>query len=137
MKESIKYKLESLAERYEELAALLSDADVIMDQDLFRNYSKEYAELEPVVKCFEEYQQVLENIEEAELMLSDSDPDIKEMGQEELKAGNEQKEELLLDLQKLLLPKDPNDSKNVFLEVRAGTGGDEASIFSGDLFRMY
>ncbi|MFD1384168.1 peptide chain release factor 1 [Rhodanobacter aciditrophus] len=137
MKESIKFKLESLAERYEELAALLSDADVIMDQDLFRNYSKEYAELEPVVKCFEEYQQVLENIDEAQLLISDSDPDLKEMGQEELKAGQEQKEQLLLDLQKLLLPKDPNDSKNVFLEVRAGTGGDEASIFSGDLFRMY
>ncbi|ADZ92184.1 peptide chain release factor 1 [Marinomonas mediterranea] len=137
MKESIKFKLESLAERYEELAALLSEADVIMDQNLFRNYSKEYSELEPVVKCFEEYQVVLENLEEAQLMLTDSDPDIKEMGQEELKSGNEQKETLLLDLQKLLLPKDPNDSKNVFLEVRAGTGGDEASIFSGDLFRMY
>ncbi|TDO96477.1 peptide chain release factor 1 [Marinomonas balearica] len=137
MKESIKLKLESLAERYEELAALLSEADVIMDQNLFRNYSKEYAELEPVVKCFEEYQLVLENIEEAQLMLTDSDPDIKDMGQEELKSGNEQKDVLLLDLQKLLLPKDPNDSKNVFLEIRAGTGGDEASIFSGDLFRMY
>ncbi|TBR38231.1 peptide chain release factor 1 [Marinomonas agarivorans] len=137
MKESIKLKLENLADRYEELAALLSDAEIIMNQDLFRAYSKEYAELEPVVKCFEEYQQIEENIAEAEVMMTDSDPDIKEMGVEELKAGNSQKEEVLLELQKLLLPKDPNDQRNVFLEVRAGTGGDEASIFAGDLFRMY
>ncbi|TPE54773.1 peptide chain release factor 1 [Maribrevibacterium harenarium] len=137
MKDSIRFKLESLAERYEELEAHLGEASVIMDQDLFRAYSKEYAELEPVVKCFEQYQQTLENIEEAKVLMQDSDPDLKEMGQEEYKAGQEQKEELLLDLQKLLLPKDPNDSRNVFLEVRAGTGGDEASIFSGDLFRMY
>jgi len=137
MKNSIKFKLESLSDRYDELAAQLSEAEVIMDQDLFRAYSKEYAELEPVVKCFNEYQQVVENIEEAELMMTDSDPDIKEMGVEEMKAGQQQQEALQLVLQKLLLPKDPNDSRNVFLEVRAGTGGDEASIFSGDLFRMY
>jgi peptide chain release factor 1 len=137
MKDSIKHKLENLADRYEELSALLGEADVIMNQEMFRNYSKEYSELEPVVQCFKAYQQVLENIEEAQLMLSDSDPDLKEMGQEELKAGQLQKEALLLDLQKLLLPKDPNDGRNVFLEVRAGTGGDEASIFAGDLFRMY
>ncbi|GAA0836105.1 MULTISPECIES: peptide chain release factor 1 [Marinomonas] len=137
MKDSIKFKLESLSDRYDELAAQLSEAEVIMDQDLFRAYSKEYAELEPVVKCFNEYQQVVENIEEAELMMTDSDPDIKEMGVEEMKAGQQQQEALQLVLQKLLLPKDPNDSRNVFLEVRAGTGGDEASIFSGDLFRMY
>ncbi|MGO3739604.1 peptide chain release factor 1 [Marinomonas foliarum] len=137
MKESIKLKLESLSDRYDELAALLGVAEVIMDQELFRAYSKEYAELEPVVKCFIEFQQIDENIAEAELMMTDADPDIKEMGVEEYKAGQAQKEELQLVLQKLLLPKDPNDSKNVFLEVRAGTGGDEASIFSGDLFRMY
>ncbi|REG83013.1 peptide chain release factor 1 [Marinomonas pollencensis] len=137
MKDSIKFKLESLSDRYDELAALLSEAEVIMDQDLFRAYSKEYAELEPVVKCFSEYQQVVENIEEAELMMTDPDPEIKEMGIEEMKSGQQQQEELQLVLQKLLLPKDPNDSRNVFLEVRAGTGGDEASIFSGDLFRMY
>jgi len=137
MKESIKLKLETLADRYEELSAQLSNAEVIMNQDLFRSYSKEYAELEPVVKCFEEFQQIMENLAEAEIMMTDSDPDIKEMGVDELKAGNVQKEDILLDLQKLLLPKDPNDQRNVFLEVRAGTGGDEASIFAGDLFRMY
>lgn len=137
MKESIKLKLESLSDRYDELSALLGVAEVIMDQDLFRSYSKEYAELEPVVKCFNEFQQIDENIAEAELMMTDSDPDIKEMGVEEYKAGQVQKEAFQLVLQKLLLPKDPNDSRNVFLEVRAGTGGDEASIFSGDLFRMY
>ncbi|NLQ19023.1 peptide chain release factor 1 [Marinomonas sp. M1K-6] len=137
MKESIKLKLESLSDRYDELSALLGIAEVIMDQDLFRAYSKEYAELEPVVNCFNEFQQIDENIAEAELMMTDADPDIKEMGVEEYKAGHAQKEALQLVLQKLLLPKDPNDSRNVFLEVRAGTGGDEASIFSGDLFRMY
>ena len=137
MKESIKLKLENLADRYGELAALLSDAEIIMNQDLFRAYSKEYAELEPVVKCFEEFQENDENLEEAQIMMTDSDPDIKEMGVEEMKASQQKKEELLLDLQKLLLPKDPNDGRNVFLEVRAGTGGDEASIFAGDLFRMY
>ncbi len=137
MKESIKFKLENLSDRYDELSALLGEAEVIMNQDLFRSYSKEYAELEPVVKCFNRFQQAEENIEEAELLCSDSDPDLREMGQEELKTGQQQKEQLLEELQKLLLPKDPNDSRNVFLEVRAGTGGDEASIFAGDLFRMY
>ena len=137
MKESIKLKLESLSDRYDELAALLSEAEVIMDQDLLRAYSKEYAELEPVVKCFDKYQQVHKHIEEAEVMMTDSDPEMKEMAVEEMKAGQQQQDVLQLILQKLLLPKDPNDSRNVFLEVRAGTGGDEASIFSGDLFRMY
>ncbi len=137
MKGLIKFRLEDLSDRYEELAALLSDADVIMDQDLFRLYSKEYAELEPIVKCFNEYQQVEENLHEAELMMTDADLDIKNMGLEEKKVAQQQKEELQLVLQKLLLPKDLNDSRNVFLEVRAGSGGDEASIFSGNLFRMY
>ena len=82
MKESIKLKLESLSDRYDELAALLGVAEVIMDQDLFRSYSKEYAELEPVVKCFNDFQQIDENTAEAESMMTDPDPDIKEMGVE-------------------------------------------------------
>ena len=137
MKASILGKLDHLADRYEEVGALLSDPDIIGDQNKFRDLSKEYAELEPVVNCYHSYQKVMNNIDEAKLLLKDSDPDMRAMAQEELKDGEAQQEILDSDLQKLLLPKDPNDDKNVFLEIRAGTGGDEAAIFSGDLFRMY
>jgi len=137
MKDSIRTKIELLSERYEELAALMSDPDVISNQDDFRKYSKEYAELEPVVKTYEQFSQTQADLEEAKVLANDSDPDMKEMGKEELKDCQKRTEILELDLQKLLLPKDPNDEKNTFLEIRAGTGGDEAAIFSGDLFRMY
>ena len=137
MKASILEKLQTLAERYQEVGALLSDGDTISNQNRFRELSKEYAELEPVVQCFEKYEGVLSNMEEARAMLSESDPDMREMAQEELASAQAQLEPLEAELQKLLLPKDPRDGKNVFLEVRAGTGGDEASIFAGDLFRMY
>ncbi len=137
MKASILAKLDSLSERYEEVGALMSDPDIIGDQNKFRELSKEYAELEPVVKCYLSFQEVVSNIDEAKALAKDSDPDMRAMAQDELKQGEQQLEVLELDLQKLLLPKDPNDHKNVFLEIRAGTGGDEAAIFSGDLFRMY
>ncbi len=137
MKASILAKLDNLNERYQEVAALLSDSETIADQDRFRDLSKEYAELEPVVKSYLSYQQVINNLEEAQLLLKDSDPDMRAMAQEELSDAESQLETFELDLQRLLLPKDPNDEKNVFLEIRAGTGGDEAAIFSGDLFRMY
>ncbi|MGB2259723.1 MAG: peptide chain release factor 1 [Porticoccaceae bacterium] len=137
MKASILAKLDSLSERYEEVGALMSDPDIIGDQNKFRELSKEYAELEPVVKCYLNFQEVVGNIDEAKALAKDSDPDMRAMAQDELKEGEQQLEVLELDLQKLLLPKDPNDHKNVFLEIRAGTGGDEAAIFSGDLFRMY
>lgn len=137
MKASIRQKLETLQERYIEVGALLSDPDIISNQNRFRELSQEYAELEPVVKCFTDYRQVLDDIDEAKLLMEDSDPDMKAMGQDELKLAEEKLSPLELELQKLLLPKDPNDNKNVFLEVRAGTGGDEAAIFAGDLFRMY
>ena len=137
MKSSILAKLDNLNERYQEVAALLSDAEIITDQNKFRDLSKEYAELEPVVKAYLGYQEVLNNLDEAKLLLKDSDPDMRAMAQEELAEAESQLEPLELDLQKQLLPKDPNDHKNVFLEIRAGTGGDEAAIFSGDLFRMY
>ena len=137
MKSSIKIKLDNLADRYEELSALMSDASVISDQNRFRKYSIEYSELEPVVKCYGEYQQAQENLEEAKLLQQDSDPDMREMGDEEYKTASESIENLDFSLQALMLPKDPNDGCNVFLEVRAGTGGDEAAIFAGDLFRMY
>lgn len=137
MKASILAKLDHLAERYEEVGALLSDPDIIGDQNKFRELSKEYAELEPVVICYKRYREVVDNIEEAKLLLKDSDADMRAMAQDEVKEGEAQQDGLEMDLQKLLLPKDPNDDKNVFLEIRAGTGGDEAAIFSGDLFRMY
>jgi peptide chain release factor 1 len=137
MKASILAKLDTLAERYEEVGALMSDPDIIGDQNTFRELSKEYAELEPVVKSYSGFQAVVSNIEEAKTLAKDADPDMRAMAQDELKESEKQLELLELELQKLLLPKDPNDHKNVFLEIRAGTGGDEAAIFSGDLFRMY
>jgi|TARA_B110000908_G_scaffold155625_1_gene193994 peptide chain release factor 1 len=137
MKASILSKLDHLSERYEEVGALLSDGDIISDQNRFRALSKEYAELEPLVKTYASYKDVVENIDEAKLLLKDSDTDMREMAQEEMRSGEAARQVLELEMQKLLLPKDPKDSKNVFLEIRAGTGGDEAAIFSGDLFRMY
>ncbi len=137
MNPSIYSKLENLCERYEELEGLLSDADIISDQEKFRDFSKEYSELEPVVQSFSEYQKVLSDIDEAKLLQKDADPDVREMAEEEISTGETRLETLDIELQKLLLPKDPKDSCNVFLEIRAGTGGDEAAIFSGDLYRMY
>jgi peptide chain release factor 1 len=135
MKSSIRAKLENLSERLQEINALLSDADTIADQNKFRALSQEYAELNPVIACFDKYQRALEDIETSQEMMSD--PDMKELAEEEYKAAKETRDELEGELQKLLLPKDPNDDKNIYLEIRAGTGGDEAAIFSGDLFRMY
>ncbi|MFT5720921.1 MAG: peptide chain release factor 1 [Motiliproteus sp.] len=135
MKASIQNKLDILKDRYEELAALLSDAEVINDQDRFREFSREYAELEAVVEGYCRYLQVQDELADAREMLDD--PEMKEMAEEEIQAGQQRREQLEAELQRLLLPKDPNDGSNTFLEVRAGTGGDEAAIFAGDLFRMY
>ncbi len=137
MKDSVKLKLEILSERYEEIGHLLSDSSVISDQNKFRKLSMEYAEIEPVVQSFAAYLGAEENLAEALSMIQDSDPDMREMGQEELKPAKAEVERLEAELQVLLLPKDPNDGKNVIVEIRAGTGGDEAAIFSGDLFRMF
>ena len=137
MKESIRFKLESVRDRFEEIAGLLADPDVISDQNQFRDLSKEYARVEPVVQSFQQYEGILGDIAAAEEMANDSDEDVREMGQEELAELQERREQLLADLQKALIPPDPYDNSNVYLEVRAGTGGDEAAIFAGDLFRMY
>lgn len=137
MKDSIIKKLESLVERYEEVQALLSDPEVIGDQDKFRALSKEYSELEDVTKAFTAYQTAQDDLEEAKLMLEEDDAEMREMAQEEIKAAKQNIEQLEDDLQILMLPKDPNDANNCFLEIRAGAGGDEAAIFAGDLFRMY
>ncbi|CAN7234623.1 peptide chain release factor 1 [Pseudomonas sp. LjRoot71] len=137
MKASLINKLDLLQDRFEELTALLGDAEVISNQTQFRAYSKEYAELEPVYQAFSAFRKVQADLESAQALLKDSDPDMREMAEEEVAEAKAQLIELEATLQRMLLPKDPNDGRNVFLEVRAGTGGDEAAIFSGDLFRMY
>lgn len=137
MKASIRTKLAELAERFEELSLLLSQPEVISDQTRFRSYSQEYAELEPLVQCFARYQHSEQDYQEAESLSNDADPDMREMGREEAKAAQQRMEQLASELQVLMLPRDPNDGKNVFLEIRAGTGGDEAALFCGDLYRMY
>jgi peptide chain release factor 1 len=137
MKDSIRLKLETVRDRFEEIAGLLADPEVIGDQNQFRDLSKEYARVEPVVQSFQRYEGILQDIAAAEEMANDKDADVREMGQEELTGLQERREQMLLDLQKALIPPDPYDDSNVFLEVRAGTGGDEAAIFAGDLFRMY
>jgi len=137
VRESIRFKLESVAERFEEIAGLLSDPDVIGDQNQFRELSKEYARVEPVVKLFNEYETLSGDVAAAEEMASDSDAELRDMGREELTGLTQQQDVLLIKLQKSLIPPDPHDDANVFLEIRAGTGGDEAAIFAGDLFRMY
>ena len=137
MKESVRLKLEKLSERYEELAVLMSSPEIISDQEVFRSHSKEYAEIEPIVLAFEEFGGAEGDFEEAKLMAEDDDPDMREMAADEHSSAKQAMETLEEQLQVLLLPKDPNDSRNVFIEVRAGAGGDEAAIFSGDLFRMY
>ncbi|MDD2737851.1 MAG: peptide chain release factor 1 [Methylomonas lenta] len=137
MKPSIQTKLENLGERFEEITALLSRPEVQNDQNQYRSLGQEYAQIEPLVACYKIYQENEANLESAREMAKDSDPELREMAKEELNDAETQREELEQQLQILLLPKDPNDNRNVFLEVRAGTGGDEAAIFSGDLTRMY
>src|SRR5690606_18198001 len=137
MKESIVNKLDNLQDRYQELEALLSDSEVIGNQERFRNLSREFSELEPVVQSFSRFRRAREEMRQAREMQKDSDADIRAMAEDEVTRVGAELEALELELQKLLLPKDEKDSFNVFLEIRAGTGGDEAAIFSGDLFRMY
>jgi len=132
MKDSVVRKLENLVERFEEVQALLGDPQVIGNQDKFRNLSKEFSQLESVVGGFNAYQQAQENLDSANEMLKEDDAEMREMAQEELKIAKADIERLETELQVLLLPKDPNDDSNCFLEVRAGAGGDEAAIFAGD-----
>jgi len=137
VKDSIRYKLEATRDRFEEIAGLLADPDVINDQNQFRDLSKEYARLEPVVGLFSKYESLAGDIAAAEEMVNDSDEEVRQMGQDELASLIETSESLQTNLQKALIPPDPHDDSNIFLEIRAGTGGDEAAIFAGDLFRMY
>ena len=137
MKPSLLNKLATLQDRFEELTALLGDAEVIANQPQFRAYSREYAEVEPVVQAYRQLCKVQDDLAGAQALLKDSDPDLRAMAEEEVEQAKASLEELEDCLQRMLLPRDPNDGRNVYLEIRAGTGGDEAAIFSGDLFRMY
>jgi len=135
MKPSIREKLDQLTRRLEEVDALLSSEEAAKDMDQFRKLSKERAELEPVVSLYGAFRQAEADLAAAQEMLAD--PDMKELAEEEVEAAKARLPELEVDLQKLLLPRDPNDERNIFLEIRAGTGGDESALFAADLFRMY
>ena len=137
MNQSILTKLEQLSMRLEEINALLSEQSVASDQNRFRELSIEHSQLSPVNDKYNEYLSTSRDIEAATKLLDEEDKDIKEMAEEEITSGQNRLNELELELKKSLLPKDPNDSRDIIIEIRAGTGGDEASIFSGDLYRMY
>lgn len=135
MKQSIRDKLEHLVIRLEELDRILASAEATRDMDQFRKMTKEHSELGPVVALYKTWLQTEADMVSAQEMMAD--PEMKELAEEELQAAKDRLPELELELQKLLLPKDANDERNVFLEVRAGTGGDESALFAGSLFRMY
>jgi len=128
-------KLDQLTERLEEVNSLLQQPDATSNIDNYRKLAREHAELEPLVALYANYTQTDADIKGAQEMLSD--PDMKELAQDEIATGRARMEQFEIDLQKMLLPKDPNDERNIFLEIRAGTGGDEAALFAGDLLRMY
>ena len=128
-------KLDQLSERLEEVNNLLMQEGATNDMDQYRKLTREHAELGPLVALYKDYKQAGEDIATAQEMLAD--PDMKELAQEEIGAAKARIEQLEGELQKMLLPKDPNDERNIYLEIRAGTGGDEAALFAGDLLRMY
>lgn len=137
MKASLKEKLNTLVTRYHEVGQLMSDPKIMNDQNRYRDLGREFAQLEPIAKCFMQFKINDDAILNAKAMLEEADAEMRSLAQEEINELNNQQEELELELKSLLLPKDPNDEHNVFLEIRAGTGGHEAALFSGDLFRMY
>ncbi|MFC3909171.1 peptide chain release factor 1 [Legionella dresdenensis] len=137
MKQSLELKLEQMLGRFQEVGRLLSEASVIADQNQFKNLSKEYAQLEPVAQCYDQYLQAKNNVASLEELIASDDKDLVAMAKEEIDAARTSVDELDEQLQWHLIPKDPDDSRNIYLEVRAGTGGDEAAIFAGDLYRMY
>ncbi len=137
MKDSVREKLDQLSMRLEELHGLLADPDVVGDQNQFRTLSIEVSDITPVVDRYQAWQQTYEDLQAAEQMLNDDDSDMRDMAREEYAELQSHQAEHEDALRMLLLPKDPNDERNVILEIRAGTGGDEAALFAGDLFRMY
>ncbi|MEA3436006.1 MAG: peptide chain release factor 1 [Thermodesulfobacteriota bacterium] len=130
-------KLKGVEKRFSEIEEFLSDPDIINNREAYQKYVREHAELGKVVTVFRTYNQVLEDLDESSELLTDGDSDIKDLAKEEIASLTQQKESLEEDLKKLLVPKDPNDERNVIIEIRAGTGGEEAALFGGDLFRMY
>jgi peptide chain release factor 1 len=137
VKASLVNKLANLVERHEEVSGLLSDPGIIADQNRFRELSREYARLEPLVRDYGAWRAAHADIDVANEMAGGQDLELRELGQEELAIAEKRLESLEAALKKHLVPRDPLDEANIFLEVRAGTGGDEAAIFAGDLFRMY
>jgi len=137
VEQGIADKLQQLAARAEELGQLLSDPDVIGNQQQFRDLSREYAQLEPVVRLTKELESAQGDRTAAQEMLNDADPDIRSLGEEEKADAETRLAALEADLKGHLVPRDPRDEANIYLEIRAGTGGDEAALFAGDLFRMY
>lgn len=137
MNPSIQAKLEQLAERQEEINRLLTDPTTINDQKLFRSLSIELSDLQPVVAQYRQHQEIRGELDAARSMLDDSDTEVRALAQEEVRGLELRLSEQEQEIQKLLIPKDPDDRRNILLEVRAGTGGDEAGLFAGDLFRMY
>ncbi len=137
MLDSIKTRLTEIKNNFSDIQTKLSMPDVINDQKQYASLSKEYSNLKPIVEKFEEYIQCESNISSAEEVLNESDIDLAELAKEEIKENNERISEIEIELKNLLIPVDENDDKNVFVEVRAGTGGDEAALFVGDLYRMY
>ena len=137
MIDSILNKLSEVADRFKEIEDLLSQPDITKDQSEYISLNKEYSELSPVVKIYEEVLKVQEATKETLALVKDKDDEIRQLAESELEALKTKQTSLETRLKSLLIPKDPDDSKNVFLEIRAGTGGDEAALFSGDLFRMY
>lgn len=135
MKPSMMNKLAMLSERLEELNALLSSETATQNMDTYRRLSQEHAEITPIVEQFQRLQKTQQDMNDAQQLLTD--PEMKAFAQEEIEHGKLQMEQIEADLQTLLLPKDPNDERNIFLEIRAGTGGDESALFAADLFRMY
>ena len=130
-------KLTGIEKRYHELEGLLSDPKVIQDYELYQKYAREHSDLNKIVIVFKDYQAVAGGIDESLELLKDDDPEINKLARDEIDRLNEKKESLAAELKKLLIPKDPLDGKNVILEIRAGTGGEEAGLFANDLFKMY
>ena len=134
---NLREKLAEVEKRYQNLEGELSKAEVVSNHQEYAKLAKEHADMGRVVTCFRKWRKTYEEIEESEILLNDNDPDVREMAREELVSLREEDTRLEQELHLLLLPKDPLDEKNVLLEIRAGTGGDEASLFAADLFRMY
>jgi peptide chain release factor 1 len=137
MKASIRQKLEKAEQRFEELASLLADPEILGNSQRFRDLSVEYSRLQPTATAFAGYRALERDLSAAEGILGDADSEMRALGQEEITAVRGRLEQFEGELQRLLLPKDPRDERNIFLEIRAGTGGDEAALFAGDLLRMY